>query len=130
MFTGLIQEVGTLLSLVRHGLEAEIKISTSLENFEVGESIAIMGACLSVTSFGPGYFSAFTSYETLKKTGLKDLHSGAKVNIERALKMGDAMGGHLVTGMWTRGFGLCLEPDSERQSVLPSHCPNLQLTPR
>ncbi len=98
MFTGLIQEVGTLLSLVRHGLEAEVKISTSLENFEVGESIAIMGACLSVTSFGPGYFSAFTSYETLKKTGLKDLRPGAKVNIERALKVGDAMGGHLVTG--------------------------------
>ena len=98
MFTGLIQEVGTLLSLVRHGIEAEIKISTSLENFEIGESIAIMGACLSVTSFGPGYFNAFTSDETLKKTGLKDLRSGAKVNLERALKMGDAMGGHLVTG--------------------------------
>ena len=98
MFTGLIQEVGTLLSLTRQGLEAEIKISTSLENFELGESIAIMGACLSVTSFGPGYFNAFTSYETLKRTGLKDLSSGGKVNIERALKVGDAMGGHLVTG--------------------------------
>jgi riboflavin synthase len=98
MFTGLIQEVGTLLGLVRHGMEAEIKVSTSLENLEIGESIAIMGACLSVTSFGPGYFNAFTSDETLEKTGLKELRSGAKVNIERALKAGDAMGGHIVTG--------------------------------
>jgi riboflavin synthase len=98
MFTGLIQEVGTLISFARQGTEAEIKISTSLENFEIGESIAIMGACLSVTNFGPGYFTAFTSYETLEKTGLKDLGSNAKVNIERALKTGDAMGGHIVTG--------------------------------
>ncbi|MCP4196878.1 MAG: riboflavin synthase [Proteobacteria bacterium] len=98
MFTGLIQEVGTLISLARHGMEAEIKISSPLENFEIGESIAIMGACLSVTNFGPGYFTAFTSYETLEKTGLKDLGSGARVNIERALKTGDAMGGHIVTG--------------------------------
>jgi riboflavin synthase len=98
MFTGLIQEVGTLISFARQGTEAEIKISTSLENFEIGESIAIMGACLSVTNFGPGYFAAFTSYETLEKTGLKDLGSSAKVNIERALKTGDAMGGHIVTG--------------------------------
>ena len=57
-----------------------------------------MGACLSVTSFGSDYFSAFASLETLSKTGLGNLGSGAKVNIERALKVGDAMGGHIVTG--------------------------------
>ena len=98
MFTGLIQEVGTVRSLVRRGKEAEITVSTSLENFQLGESIAIMGACLSVTSFGPDYFSAFASLETLTKTGLGDFGAGAKVNLERALKIGDAMGGHIVTG--------------------------------
>ncbi len=98
MFTGLIQEKGTLLSLSRRGSEAEIEVSTRIEGFELGESIAVMGACLSVASFAKERFSAFASKETLDKTGLLGLGTGARVNIERALKIGDPIGGHLVSG--------------------------------
>jgi riboflavin synthase len=98
MFTGLIQNVGKLLSLTKRGFEAELKVSTELKDFVLGESIAVMGACLSVTNFGPGYFSAFASGETLTKTGMDKLRPGDHLNIERALKMGDPLGGHIVTG--------------------------------
>ncbi len=64
----------------------------------MGESIAVMGACLSVTAFSPGRFTAFASMETLDKTGLGALRPGARVNLERALKAGDPLGGHLVSG--------------------------------
>jgi riboflavin synthase len=98
MFTGLIQNVGTVLGLVTQGPEAELKIATTIQNIEIGESIAVMGACLSVTRRLENGFAAFTSAETLEKTGLGRLASGTRVNLERALKVGDALGGHLVSG--------------------------------
>ncbi|MCP4600051.1 MAG: riboflavin synthase [Proteobacteria bacterium] len=98
MFTGLIQNVGTLKNLTQRGSEAEVQISTSLEELQIGESIAVMGACLSVTHAVSGRFHAFASKETLAKTGLKELGPGARVNVERALKIGDVVGGHLVSG--------------------------------
>lgn len=98
MFTGLIQNVGTLIHVVSRGKEAEVHIRTNIEEFILGESIAVMGACLSVTAFQPGQFSAFASMETLAKTGLGDLRPGTPVNLERALKVGDPLGGHIVTG--------------------------------
>lgn len=98
MFTGLIQNIGTLNSLSRRGSEATLSITTGLRDFELGESIAVMGACLSVTSFDNNSFSAFASRETLDKTGLGHLGPGARINLERAAKFGDAVGGHLVSG--------------------------------
>lgn len=98
MFTGLIQEVGTLIGLTRRGSEAEVKVSTSFDRLQIGESIAVSGACLSVIDFSTNWFSAFASQETLAKTGMTRMQSGTRVNLERAARIGDPIGGHLVTG--------------------------------
>ena len=98
MFTGLIQDIGTLKSAAVRANEATLIIETSLQNIELGESIAVMGACLSVTEASKGSFSAFASAETLTKTGFDNMQRGTRVNLERALKLGDPLGGHLVTG--------------------------------
>ena len=98
MFTGLIQEIGRIERLQRRGATAVLTIESSFENVELGESIAVMGACLSVTGYERGQFSAFASSETLEKTKLGSLRAGSHVNLERALKTGDRIGGHLVSG--------------------------------
>ena len=98
MFTGLIQDIGSVLALARKGAEAEIRISTSLGKMDLGESVCVKGACLSVTSAADDSFSVFCSGETLERTGLAELKTGSRVNLERALRVGDRIGGHLVTG--------------------------------
>ncbi len=98
MFTGLVQEVGTLRDRSSRADGANLSISTNMKNLVLGESIAVDGACLSVTGFMSSGFEAFASEETLGRTGLGSAPVGDRVNLERALKLGDAMGGHLVTG--------------------------------
>jgi len=100
MFTGLIQSLGTLKSSKRSGDSAELTIAES--NFgdplEVGESIAVDGVCLTVTALLPAGFVADVSPETLVCTTLGGLRPGAQVNLERALRLADRLGGHLVSG--------------------------------
>ncbi len=98
MFTGLIQDVGRISRLAKHGTEAEISVTTALPSSEIGESIAINGVCLSVTKLESGGFTAFASTETLAVTGLGKATSGTGVNLERALRVGDPVGGHFVAG--------------------------------
>jgi riboflavin synthase len=98
MFTGLIQDVGTMLNLVPHRGEAKLTVTSSFEKVQAGESIAVMGVCLSVVERFAGRFSAFASAETLQRSNLGGLRAGSKVNLERALRVGDPIGGHLVTG--------------------------------
>jgi riboflavin synthase len=98
MFTGLIQDVGTISRITASAQEARILVSTSFEQLELGESVAVNGACLTVSETEPGSFTAFASAETLARTGLGDLAAGARVNLERAVRFGDRLGGHLVTG--------------------------------
>lgn len=100
MFTGLIEDVGTLDSLVRREGGGVVSIQTRLPLAEVaiGDSIAVSGACLTVVSKQGRSFSADASPETLDRTNLGSLHQGAHVNLERALRFGDRLGGHLVTG--------------------------------
>jgi riboflavin synthase len=98
MFTGLIQEIGTLRRITRRAEEAELTVGCAFEHLVLGESVAVMGACLTVTRFSVGEMTAFASVETLEKTGLGEMASGAKVNLEPALKLGDPLGGHLVSG--------------------------------
>ncbi|SHF30721.1 riboflavin synthase alpha chain [Desulforamulus putei DSM 12395] len=69
-----------------------------LEDVKIGDSIAVNGVCLTVTAFGDGVFTADVMAETLAKTNLRDLRPGSKVNLERALRLGDRLGGHLVSG--------------------------------
>ena len=98
MFTGLIQDVGRISRLTISGTEAEIGVTTTLPSLEVGESIALNGACLSVTGLESGGFTAFASAETLAVTGLGTAAKGMGVNLERALRVGDPVGGHYVAG--------------------------------
>jgi riboflavin synthase len=100
MFTGLIEDLGTVLDLRRGSDAAALTLTTALPLHELrlGESVAVNGACLTVTACGSDRFSADISPETLGKTTLGNLHKGARVNLERALRLADRLGGHLVTG--------------------------------
>ncbi|MBI4187076.1 MAG: riboflavin synthase [Chloroflexi bacterium] len=96
MFTGIIEEVGKV-TLVKPG-ELVISASRVLEGMELGGSIAVNGACLTVTGFDAGSFSVDIMLETLKRTNLGLLKVGGRVNLERAMTLGGRLGGHLVQG--------------------------------
>ena len=100
MFTGLIEDLGTLREIRTGADQARLTVATGLpmKELTLGESIAVNGVCLTVTSFGDGAFSADVSPETMGCTTLGHLARGARVNLERALRLSDRLGGHLVTG--------------------------------
>ncbi|TEB05722.1 Riboflavin synthase [Pelotomaculum schinkii] len=100
MFTGIIEEIGTLRSIRRGSDSAQLVIEAEkvLQGSQVGDSIAVNGVCLTAVRFETGRFTADVMAETLDKTNLGLLHSGDKVNLERALRLGDRLGGHLVSG--------------------------------
>jgi len=98
MFTGLVQDVGTLVTLGRQAAAVQLDVRSRLAPFAVGESIAVMGACLTVTAARGDVFSAFASPETLSRTGFARLVAGSSLNLERAVRLGEPLGGHLVTG--------------------------------
>ena len=100
MFTGLIQSVGQIHSLTRHGHSAQLRISSSLvkEDLQLGESIAVNGACLTVTAWDSTSFTVDVSPETLNCTTLSQLPINHPVNLERAMRLSDRLGGHLVSG--------------------------------
>jgi len=100
MFTGLIQRIGTVRRVSRGaGLVVEIAVGEPWERpFEAGESIAVNGVCLTVAKFDATRFTADVLRETEERSMLGSLLPGAKVNLERALRSGDAMGGHIVQG--------------------------------
>lgn len=100
MFTGLIEGTGTLLRTERHGADSGLVIRADfkIDGFVLGESIAIDGACLTVTAFHGDSFTADVSAETLARTTLARKLPGSRLNIERALRFGDRLGGHLVAG--------------------------------
>lgn len=98
MFTGLVQALGVLRSRAARGSGARIEVATDFAGLTLGESIAIQGACLTVAAVGRDGFAADLSAETLDKTTLGRLPEGAALNLERALALGDRLGGHLVQG--------------------------------
>ncbi|WP_303722590.1 riboflavin synthase [Malonomonas rubra] len=100
MFTGLIQAVGTVRSLKRQGNSAVLQIASELarEELHLGESIAVNGVCLTVVSWDEHSFSADVSPETLDCSNLGSLRANMQVNLERALRLCDRLGGHLVSG--------------------------------
>lgn len=100
MFTGLIEDLGSLHDIRTGADQARITVATGLPMSELtlGESIAVNGVCLTVTSFGEGVFTADVSPETLDCTSLGRLSRGSRVNLERALRLSDRLGGHLVSG--------------------------------
>ena len=98
MFTGLIERIGEVRSFRWAGAGAELEVAAGFEALEPGESIAVNGACLTVSTFGTGWFAAGISAETLARTTLGALGVGERVQLERALRLGDRLGGHLVSG--------------------------------
>lgn len=99
MFTGIITDIGTIRSVEQRG-DTRIVIETAydLDTVEIGASIACSGVCLTVVDKGPGWFAVDASGETLSRTALGSWKAGSQVNLERALKLGDELGGHIVTG--------------------------------
>ncbi len=100
MFTGIIEEMGSVKALRREAGSARLTISAStvLGSTALGDSICVNGVCLTVVDMGRSEFSADVAYETLKVTDLGELQGGQKVNLERALQLSARIGGHLVTG--------------------------------
>ena len=100
MFTGLIEEIGILRSATGLGGEKRLTIECRrvAEGLAMGDSIAVDGACLTVTAFGAASFTAHISAETASRTTLGKLKAGDRVNLERPLRSGDRMGGHMVLG--------------------------------
>ena len=99
MFTGIIEEIGTVRSIRGggSGVVLDIEASRVLEGTATGDSIAVNGVCLTVTP-GSGHFTADAMPETLRRTSLGGLRPGSKVNLERAMACGGRFGGHLVSG--------------------------------
>jgi riboflavin synthase len=118
MFTGLIEGVGTLQRMERHGVDARMVIRPDfrMEIFVLGESIAVDGVCLSVVDFQQDVFTADVSAETLGRTTLVRKAPGHRLNIERALRLGDRLGGHMVTGH-IDGIGVLKERKAEGRSL-------------
>ena len=100
MFTGIIEDLGTVESLKPTDQGAVISIHTSIPVAEIsiGDSITVNGACLTVISKSAGRFAMDVSAETLRCTGLGTLKPGSRVNLERCLTLGKLLGGHLVSG--------------------------------
>ena len=99
MFTGIITDLGTVRAIKPEG-DARFEFATALDTagMAIGASVCCSGACLTVIDKGPGWFAAKVSAETLSKTTLKNWRAGTAVNFERALKAGEELGGHIVTG--------------------------------
>jgi riboflavin synthase len=103
MFTGLVAEAGRLKRAPGppgpRGVELEIELSPELAaRLEVGDSLAVAGVCLTITALGQGACTVELSPETLDRTTLGELRAGDRVNLEPALRLGDALGGHWVQG--------------------------------
>jgi riboflavin synthase len=101
MFTGIIEGVGKLAAIDTRGGDARLSIevgSLSFDKVRLGESISVNGVCLTVVAFNAKYFEADASNETLSLTTLGSLKPGAAMNLERAMRPTDRLGGHLVSG--------------------------------
>jgi len=99
VFTGIITDVGEIVALEQRGdLKARIKTAYDTTGIELGASIASDGVCLTVIALGGDWYDVEISAETVSKTNLGDWSEGRPVNLERALKVGDELGGHIVSG--------------------------------
>lgn len=119
MFTGIVQEVGTVLSTrpIDQGLHLLIEAPQSASQLAMGDSICTHGVCLTCVELDRDRFAVDVSAETLRRTTLGSLAAGSRINLELALRMGDRLGGHLVTGH-VDGVGRLLSIAEEGESRL------------
>lgn len=121
MFTGIITDIGTVRSAEQRGdLRLVIGCHFDMETVAIGASIACSGVCLTVVDKGPDWFAVDLSHETVSRTAQGAWTAGARLNLERALKVGDELGGHIVTGH-VDGIGevksISVEGDSHRVTI-------------
>ena len=126
MFTGLVQQVGRLERIDFRGEAGRLGLAASFDiPLPIGESIAVNGACLTLTGQKGNHLEFDVLRETFEKTALTDKRPGARLNLERALRMGDPLGGHLVTGH-VDGTGELVRIESAgRDKVLVFSAPDL-----
>lgn len=121
MFTGIIEEIGIIRSVKTGARSAALEIGASkvLPATRIGDSISVNGVCLTVTTIGTASFTTDAMPETLKRTNLGELHPGSPVNLERALRLGDRFGGHIVSGH-IDGTGEILSVKEDENAILIS----------
>jgi riboflavin synthase len=121
MFTGIVTDVGTVRSAEQRGdLRLTISTNYDLDTVNLGASISCSGVCLTVVDKGEDWFAVDVSGETVSKTAADHWREGAKLNLERALRLGDELGGHIVTGhvdSVAEVVGTCEEGDSTRIGI-------------
>jgi riboflavin synthase len=121
MFTGIVTDVGTVRSAEQRGdLRLVIGTAYDLDSVDLGASIACSGVCLTVVDKGEDWFAVDVSGETLSRSAADHWREGAKLNLERALRLGDELGGHIVTGhvdAVAEVVGTCPEGDSMRIGI-------------
>ncbi len=121
MFTGIVTDVGTVIAAEQRGdLRLRIRTGFDLSNVDLGASIACSGVCLTVVDKGEDWFAVDVSGETRSRTAQDLWREGARLNLERSLRLGDELGGHIVTGHVDAVgeiAGICREGDSQRIGV-------------
>lgn len=100
MFTGIVEEIGRIEGVISSSKSAKITIKAHkvLEDVKLGDSICTNGVCLTVTSFNSAGFTVDVMAETMRRSNLRDIKPGTEVNLERALRASDRLGGHMVSG--------------------------------
>lgn len=100
MFTGIVEEIGNIRNIIRGTDSIKISIGCQkiLDDVKVGDSISVNGVCLTAVAFGNGCFTADVMPETMRRSNLGQLNISDRVNLERALKLSDRLGGHIVSG--------------------------------
>ena len=117
MFTGIITDIGRIRAIEQRG-DTRLTVETAYDtgSIDLGASVSHSGACLTVVDKGPGWFAVEASAETLARTTLGDWQEGTRINLERAMKVGDELGGHIVSGH-VDGIGQVVSRTPEGDSV-------------
>ncbi|PYG90353.1 riboflavin synthase alpha chain [Ruminiclostridium sufflavum DSM 19573] len=118
MFTGIVEEIGSVRKIVRGRLSVRLTIGCSkiLEDVKTGDSIAVNGICLTVVDSAASWFTADVMPETMRRTALYELSVAGRVNLERAMKLSDRLGGHIVPGH-IDGIGIIKSIEEEDNAV-------------
>lgn len=118
MFTGLVEEIGVIGSVSKTAKSARITIKAKdvLHDLKIGDSVSTNGVCLTVTEFGTSWFTVDVMAETMRHSSLDFAKIGTSVNLERALRLGDRMGGHIVSGH-VDGLGTISQIEQEENAT-------------
>lgn len=116
MFTGIIETIGIVKEIIKEGDNLHFKIQSNITNeLKIDQSVAHNGICLTVVAIDSDIYTVTAINETIKKTNINQLHSGDSVNLERAMKLGDRLDGHIVQGHVDQ-TGICISIKEENGS--------------